>query len=373
MNRNSFEPNLLTESVVINCKSEEKAIDLLSYLNEKGFVWSSGDSLLNENYWDTHESNMCYRVTPNSIVNFSRKFYYEYNGYKIYEWELAKLVNRKNVDIEDLSKGEIAIWCNTEEKADDFLAYLESKGILWSSGDSPTNDNKWYVETKNTCYRIAGDGLRYDSMSQYIESGKEILEWEVLPLPSTINRYTLDVKNSMNTVINCDTKAKADDLLKYLHTLDLKWIDGTSLLDATCWANYEKDTCYDIEDGLVAYGRLPYYIDENIHVYEWEITEPISPSLELSREEDIEEVVLDGGRLFKSDQVNHPSHYTQYRVEVLDIIEDATKGIDGIEAVCLGNIIKYVLRYRFKNGVQDLKKARFYLDKLIATLDIGNE
>ena len=42
------------------------------------------------------------------------------------------------------------------------------------------------------------------------------------------------------------------------------------------------------------------------------------------------------------DNVNHPSHYTQGAIECIDAIKEATKGLFGIEAVCTGNIIKYV-------------------------------
>lgn len=65
------------------------------------------------------------------------------------------------------------------------------------------------------------------------------------------------------------------------------------------------------------------------------------------------------------DIVNHPSHYTQGRVEVIDVIEDATKSAVGFEGYCLGNVVKYIMRYKGKNGVEDLLKARWYLDKLI--------
>lgn len=65
------------------------------------------------------------------------------------------------------------------------------------------------------------------------------------------------------------------------------------------------------------------------------------------------------------DIVNHPSHYTQGKIECIDAIEEATKGLLGIAAVCVANIIKYIWRYKFKNGTEDLKKARWYLDKLI--------
>ena len=63
------------------------------------------------------------------------------------------------------------------------------------------------------------------------------------------------------------------------------------------------------------------------------------------------------------DNVNHPSHYTTGNIEVIDFIEDNLG--DGFEYYLVGNILKYMCRYRHKNGVEDLKKARWYLDKLI--------
>lgn len=64
--------------------------------------------------------------------------------------------------------------------------------------------------------------------------------------------------------------------------------------------------------------------------------------------------------------VSHPPHYTAGKVECIDAIESATMGLDGLEAVCVGNVLKYMWRWRFKNGVEDLRKARWYLDKLIS-------
>lgn len=57
--------------------------------------------------------------------------------------------------------------------------------------------------------------------------------------------------------------------------------------------------------------------------------------------------------------VNHPPHYNTGRIEVIDAIEDW--GCDFVE----GNIIKYVARWKHKNGVSDLKKAAWYLSRLI--------
>lgn len=71
----------------------------------------------------------------------------------------------------------------------------------------------------------------------------------------------------------------------------------------------------------------------------------------------------------EKDNVNHPSHYTQGKVECIDALESATIGKSGIEAVCVANIIKYLWRYEEKNGLEDVKKAQFYLNRLIATLE----
>ena len=65
------------------------------------------------------------------------------------------------------------------------------------------------------------------------------------------------------------------------------------------------------------------------------------------------------------DVVNHPSHYTQGKVECLDAIESAVTGLDGMESVLTAQVIKYMWRWKHKNGQQDLEKARFYLNRLI--------
>lgn len=66
-----------------------------------------------------------------------------------------------------------------------------------------------------------------------------------------------------------------------------------------------------------------------------------------------------------SDPVNSPGHYTQGGIECIDAIEAATVGKKGAEAVCVANVIKYLWRYETKNGLQDVQKARWYLDRLI--------
>ena len=63
------------------------------------------------------------------------------------------------------------------------------------------------------------------------------------------------------------------------------------------------------------------------------------------------------------DMVNSPPHYNKAGIETIDAIMAATD--EGSEYYLQGNIIKYVWRYRYKNGVEDLEKAQWYLNRLI--------
>ena len=69
------------------------------------------------------------------------------------------------------------------------------------------------------------------------------------------------------------------------------------------------------------------------------------------------------------DMVNHPVHYTQGGIECIDALKAATVSKTGIEAVCTANAIKYLWRYEEKNGIEDVKKARWYIDRLIRELE----
>lgn len=74
-------------------------------------------------------------------------------------------------------------------------------------------------------------------------------------------------------------------------------------------------------------------------------------------------------RLLKVDVVNHPGHYkTKNGLETIDVIESFTDGLNGIEATDTGNIIKYICRWKKKNGVEDLKKIIWYTNHLIKHL-----
>lgn len=66
------------------------------------------------------------------------------------------------------------------------------------------------------------------------------------------------------------------------------------------------------------------------------------------------------------DLVNHPEHYkAKNGLEAIDMIAAFTEGLQGMEAVCTANALKYLCRWHKKNGVEDLKKAKWYIEYLI--------
>lgn len=76
------------------------------------------------------------------------------------------------------------------------------------------------------------------------------------------------------------------------------------------------------------------------------------------------------------DPIN-PDHYkTKSGLQTIDVILAFTEGLTGIEAVCVGNIIKYITRYKKKNGVEDVRKGLWYCQYLIDYLtqqELGGE
>jgi len=74
------------------------------------------------------------------------------------------------------------------------------------------------------------------------------------------------------------------------------------------------------------------------------------------------------------DLVNHPNHYTQGDVECIDAIESAIIGLPPTYAFLVGQIIRYIWRFYFKGKpLQDLEKAKFYLERLMTKVREASE
>ena len=71
-----------------------------------------------------------------------------------------------------------------------------------------------------------------------------------------------------------------------------------------------------------------------------------------------------------ADMVNHPAHYTKGGMECIDAIEAAVAGLVGLEASHTAMAIKYLWRWKAKNGTEDLRKARWYIERLIEKIEM---
>lgn len=72
------------------------------------------------------------------------------------------------------------------------------------------------------------------------------------------------------------------------------------------------------------------------------------------------------------DSIN-PGHYTYGKYECIEVLEDILNGVEGVEAFCIGNAIKYLWRYQRKNGTEDLEKAKWYITRAIKIRDAREE
>jgi len=64
-------------------------------------------------------------------------------------------------------------------------------------------------------------------------------------------------------------------------------------------------------------------------------------------------------------KVDHPAHYNAGKIDCIEAIEEAVKGLEGDEAFATGNAIKYLWRWKRKGGKEDLKKAVWYINRII--------
>lgn len=108
-----------------------------------------------------------------------------------------------------------------------------------------------------------------------------------------------------------------------------------------------------IEDGYISYTSKGEYIEGDTSpadlVEEWD---------ECEDDSEIKPV---------SNNVNHPSHYNESGIECIEAIR-ATLGSE-FPAYCKGNVMKYLWRYQYKNGIEDLKKAQVYLNWMVEYLE----
>ena len=122
-------------------------------------------------------------------------------------------------------------------------------------------------------------------------------------------------------------------------------------------------TAYDVEE-------LRSNLDEYIDMFIEDISMLDERTMNL-RNTDTEDKTVEAGANEEHDAIS-PSHYRYGGIEVIDYIDQVCHLYGGEQASYVANVIKYVSRSPLKNGAEDLRKARWYLDRLIDKLEQGD-
>ncbi|MDO5793478.1 MAG: DUF3310 domain-containing protein [Turicibacter sp.] len=94
--------------------------------------------------------------------------------------------------------------------------------------------------------------------------------------------------------------------------------------------------------------------------------ERIAKEVEKITKEISDNVAFELGKIESEDNIISPNHYASDKgFEVFDVQEAFIHELKGMAASYWCNVVKYILRFQRKNGVEDLKKAKYYLEKLI--------
>ena len=128
-----------------------------------------------------------------------------------------------------------------------------------------------------------------------------------------------------NTVIHCETEEEAERILDMAHELGYRWWIEMNYKNNPEWGVYKSKMCYDLFGG--SYSHYDYFKNKNY---------TIIPSTQI------------GG-----------NHYSDMVIQPIEFIHK--NNLSFIQ----GNVIKYVCRYKSKGDIQDLNKAKHYIDLLI--------
>lgn len=88
--------------------------------------------------------------------------------------------------------------------------------------------------------------------------------------------------------------------------------------------------------------------------------------------EEVERTLRSMERIPSHDNVNHPSHYETGNFECIDVMVE-TQGVEATKNFCVCNALKYIYRHKRKNGLEDIQKAIWYLNKAVELEEKSHE
>lgn len=182
-----------------------------------------------------------------------------------------------------------------------------------------------------------------------------------------IEEIIMSSKEENMKLYHTETQEEYNALMAYVEKKGYEWNTKEKPIEYNCWNIFKKETVIVIEYGIkLGFASKEYcervYPDTPIQKYKAKQDKVAKCHDDAAN---ARKAFSAGGASVKNentDNVNNPAHYTAGGIETLDYIKAKVKDYPSYVA---GNILKYVSRYEYKNGIEDLKKAQFYLNDLI--------
>lgn len=192
---------------------------------------------------------------------------------------------------------------------------------------------------------------------------------EAMSLDATI---PLNKEEKRMKIYHTETQEDYDALLENLKNEGWTWFFGEAITsyNSQLWERNKQNTVVHIEEEGVSCGSLSYakYLHPNIPIEKYKVKQDEVAKWFGGVTKAMKAFSSNGVSMKNenNDKVNNPAHYTAGGIETLDYIKAK---VSDYPSYAVGNILKYVSRYEHKNGIEDLKKAQFYLNNLIEWME----
>lgn len=250
--------------------------------------------------------------------------------------------------------------CYTQD-SDDMRVYPyttnkpDLQGVYWGSADVISGRSVEMPELADDWQTAIVTKEQYDNACKLVDDGYTLWFGGECPVNS---------REKVRVVLDDDSQDGHDDFNR-ASDWRWEWVDGLTNIIAYKVVKPVLISTHKHDAPLEAFRAAGWTDDLLIEHGFAKIAEPFRPGVSCSEIPSAALTHKYQQACDSTDVVNHPSHYTNGKVECIDAIESATVGKTGIEAVCVANVIKYLWRYEDKNGLEDIKKAQWYLNKLI--------
>ncbi|MEG0836234.1 MAG: hypothetical protein RR413_12410 [Christensenellaceae bacterium] len=134
--------------IAVHCDTEVKANEFLKQAYELGFTWSGAESLLEENYYSSHENETCYRAWDDSCVKeltYQRMSYYQKNNYQIIEWSDYMEFAKEDLKVGMLVETEFGMSLVMNYKYGKVLLYRSRAFTKWGNVESCGIKKVWDI------------------------------------------------------------------------------------------------------------------------------------------------------------------------------------------------------------------------------------